>query len=118
MWPVPQLGALGLVTNAVLLWNTLYAEAVHEQLKIDGYKINADDTERVSPLQHGHINVLGRYSFMLAESVAQGKLRPLNIHEDAHISHNYNSLTFQLDFSGFRARNPNFTVCPYICIVL
>ena len=74
-----QLGALGLVTNAVVLWNTLYTEAVQKQLEADGYSVKDADTERISPLQHGHINVLGRYSFILAESVAGGKLRPLSV---------------------------------------
>jgi TnpA family transposase len=77
-----QLGALGIVTNAVVLWNTLYTDAVQKQLKADGYKVKDGDTERVSPLQHRHINVLGRYSFMLAESVAKGQLRPLNFYDD------------------------------------
>ena len=77
-----QLCALGLVTNAVVLWNTLYTEAVQKQLKEDGYDIKDNDVERVSPLQHRHINVLGRYSFMLAESVAKGQLRPLNFYDD------------------------------------
>lgn len=77
-----QLGALGLVTNAVVLWNTLYTEAVQKQLKAEGYKVKDDDAERVSPLQHGHINVLGRYSFILAESVSKGQLRPLNYFYD------------------------------------
>jgi TnpA family transposase len=76
-----QLCALGLVTNAVVLWNTLYTEAVQKQLKEDGYEIKDNDVERVSPLQHRHINVLGRY-FMLAESVAKGQLRPLNFYDD------------------------------------
>jgi TnpA family transposase len=77
-----QLCALGLVTNAVVLWNTLYTEAVQKQLKEDGYEIKDNDVERVSPLQHRHINVLGRYSFMLAESAAKAQLRPLNFYDD------------------------------------
>ncbi|MBA3424776.1 MAG: hypothetical protein H0U04_09620, partial [Rubrobacter sp.] len=32
---------------------------------------------RVSPLSHSHVNVLGRYSFELDESLAGGGLRPL-----------------------------------------
>jgi len=66
----------------MVLWNTLYTDAVQKHLKADGYKVKDGDTERVSPLQHRHINVLGRYSFMLAESVAKGRLRPLNFYDD------------------------------------
>ena len=73
-----QLGALGLVTNAVVLWNTIYMEAALKQLKAGGYSVKASDVARLSPLHHKHINVLGRYSFTLAEPVVKGELRPLN----------------------------------------
>ena len=55
-----QLGTLGLVTNAVVLWNTLYTGAAIEQLKTDGFPVNAGDVERLPPLKHKHINVLSR----------------------------------------------------------
>ena len=45
----------------------------------EGVDIHAEDQARLSPLQHRHLNVLGRYSFALADPVASGKLRPLNI---------------------------------------
>jgi TnpA family transposase len=77
-----QLGALGLVTNAVVLWNTIYTEAALNQLEFDGYSVKKHDIPHVSPLQYKHINVMGRYSFAMAESVAKGKLRPLNIQDD------------------------------------
>ena len=32
---------------------------------------------RLSPLLLDHVNVLGRYEFVLAKSIRQGKLRPL-----------------------------------------
>jgi Tn3 transposase DDE domain len=72
-----QLGALGLVVNAIVLWNTLYMDAALTQLRAEGFEVNADDVARLSPLIHKHINFQGRYSFALAESVAQGGLRPL-----------------------------------------
>lgn len=72
-----QLNALGLVTNAVILWNTLYIEAALEQLRAEGFEIRPEDVARLSPLQTHHINMLGRYSFFLAEAVAKGGMRPL-----------------------------------------
>ncbi|MFS7082061.1 hypothetical protein ABMZ19_24805 [Escherichia coli] len=36
-----------------------------------------EDIARLSPLCHGHINMLGHYSFTLAELVTKGHLRPL-----------------------------------------
>jgi hypothetical protein len=37
-----------------------------------------EDEARLSPLQIGHINVFGHYSFNLTEQVMKGILRPLN----------------------------------------
>lgn len=41
-------------------------------------EIKEEDEARLSPLGYGHINVLGHYSFTLAEQVTKGHLRPLN----------------------------------------
>jgi TnpA family transposase len=76
-----QLGALGLVTNAVVLWNTIYMQAALEHLS-HSIEINPEDEARLSPLLHRHINVLGHYSFTLAEQVINGHLRPLNFSTD------------------------------------
>jgi len=46
-----QLSALGLVTNAVILWNTLYTEAALAQLRAEGYEIRPEDLARLSPLK-------------------------------------------------------------------
>lgn len=73
-----QLGALGLVTNAVVLWNTIYMQSALNYLKQKSTVIRDDDEARLSPLIHGHINVLGHYSFTLTEQVVNGQLRPLN----------------------------------------
>ncbi len=72
-----QLGALGLVTNAVVLWNTIYIESALAHLR-QSSEIKSEDEKRLSPLVYGHINVLGHYSFTLAEQVTNGHLRPLN----------------------------------------
>ena len=77
-----QLSALGLVTNAVVLWNTLYIEAALEQLRSDGYEVRPEDVARLSPLPNHHVNVLGRYSFALAAQVANGGMRPLRSPDD------------------------------------
>ena len=69
-----QLGALGLVLNAVTLWNTRYTDAAVTQLQAQGYPVDDADAARLSPLGDKHINVLGRYSF--TQSAGAG-LRPL-----------------------------------------
>jgi TnpA family transposase len=72
-----QLGALGLVVNAIVLWNTLYMEAALQQLREEGAEVRDEDVARLSPLVHHHINFQGRYSLALSEAVARGELRPL-----------------------------------------
>ncbi|HIB6159399.1 TPA: Tn3 family transposase, partial [Escherichia coli] len=77
-----QLGALGLVTNAVVLWNTIYMQAALDHLRNEGEPINEEDEARLSPLRHAHINMLGHYTFTLAEQVTKGHLRPLKQAEE------------------------------------
>jgi hypothetical protein len=77
-----QLGALGLVVNMIVLWNTIYIEAVLEQLRKEGHPLNDEDKARLSPLVYGHINMQGRHSFMMPEAVVKGELRPLRNPDD------------------------------------
>ncbi len=77
-----QLGALGLVVNVVVLWNTLYMDAALAHLRRRGVETMPEDVARLSPLGHENINFLGRYSFALSESVARGELRPLHDPEE------------------------------------
>lgn len=72
-----QLSALGLVVNMIVLWNTLYMDAVLAQLRSEGCPVRPEDEARLSPFGHQHINMLGRYSFSVPEVVARGELRPL-----------------------------------------
>nr|WP_172692830.1 Tn3 family transposase [Enterobacter cloacae]AVE23518.1 Mobile element protein [Enterobacter cloacae] len=73
-----QLGALGLVTNAVVLWNTLYMQEALSHLRSIGEGPEVEDIARLSPLMHGHINMLGHYTFTLPEDILKGELRELN----------------------------------------
>jgi len=77
-----QLGALGLVVNAIVHWNTCYIQAALDHLYISGNKVSDDDKARLSPLQHKNINFIGRYSFALDDSIKKGELRPLRIKEE------------------------------------
>jgi len=69
-----QLGALGLVLNAVVLWNTRYTDAALTALREQGHPVLEADAARLSPLVDAHLNVHGRYSFIPAVHAA---LRPL-----------------------------------------
>ncbi len=81
-----QLSALGLVTNAIVLWNTLYIQQVLDELASRGEIIAKEDVKRLSLLMSGHVNLLGHFSFSLPKMVEEGHLRPLNeIAEDDEI---------------------------------
>lgn len=69
-----QLGALGLVLNMVVLWNTVYLDAIVKQLRSQGYPVRDEDVARLSPLGWRHINVQGRYAFT---NSPPSELRPL-----------------------------------------
>lgn len=72
-----QLGALGLVTNVVVLWNTLYMNAALDHLRSEGMDVRPEDVRKLKPFLHRHINVLGRYNFNTSEAIQDGNLRPL-----------------------------------------
>ncbi len=72
-----QLNALGLVVNILVLWNTRYMDLVLSYLRAKGETVRPQDVARLSPLEHGHINLLGRYDFSLPEFLEQGRMRPL-----------------------------------------
>lgn len=79
-----QLGSLGLVLNAVVLWTTRYIDAAVVQLRAEGHEVRDEDIARLSPLKHRNLNVLGRYSFT-ASTPASGALRPLRDPEAAEL---------------------------------
>ncbi len=56
---------------------SIYMDAALDQLRAEGYEVLADDVARLSPLCFKHINMLGRYAFILSDTVARGELRPL-----------------------------------------
>ncbi|MBP9681710.1 MAG: Tn3 family transposase [Bacteriovorax sp.] len=72
-----QLGALGLVLNMIVLWNTIYMDAAVNQLRSEGFPVFDEDVIRLSPFGYGHLNMLGRYSFSIPDEVKRGELRPL-----------------------------------------
>jgi len=55
---------------------SIYLDRALAQLRTDGSTIQDADIARLSPLGNAHLNVLGRYSFTLAEPVLRGEWRP------------------------------------------
>jgi len=82
---VEQLGVLGLVLNAIALWNTTYIGAAVEQIRAEGFEVDPRDGAKLSPLVHKHINFLGRYAFFLPDLIAGGQLRPLRTSTSATV---------------------------------
>lgn len=72
-----QAACLNLVVNAITVWNTIYMQAVLEQLKIEGYEINEDDVRNLSPARNEHINMYGKYYFNIEEGLKRKNLREL-----------------------------------------
>jgi len=72
-----QASCLNLVTNAVIVWNTVYMAAVVEQLKQEGYPVQESDLAHIWPTRYAHINVYGKYHFNLDEARRRQGLRPL-----------------------------------------
>jgi TnpA family transposase len=58
-----QVGCLNLVTNAVIVWNTVYIEKVVQQLKKEEQFPGDEELKHIWPTRHAHINVYGRYHF-------------------------------------------------------
>ncbi|MBE9170205.1 Tn3 family transposase [Pleurocapsales cyanobacterium LEGE 06147] len=58
-----QVGCLNLVTNAIIVWNTVYIDKVVQQLRLEGYPVDNEDLKSIWPTRHAHINVYGQYHF-------------------------------------------------------
>lgn len=71
-----QAKSVNLVTNAIILWNTVYMAKVVEQLEAEGWEIIAEDLQHISPCRFEHINPYGRFRFDMKGKFG-GVLRPL-----------------------------------------
>jgi Tn3 transposase DDE domain len=71
-----QLGALGLILNCVVLWNTRYISAALDALRAQGYPVLDEDVARLSPFVREHVNVVGKYNFLLPD-LGEGVIRQL-----------------------------------------
>jgi hypothetical protein len=70
-------GALNLVTNLVVLWNTVYLQQVVQTLRAEGVEVRDEDLARLSPTRYEHINRLGKYTFPRQVEVEPNGLRSL-----------------------------------------
>ena len=72
-----QAMCLNLVTNAVVVWNTVYMQAALDQLRTEGYPVQEDDLAHLSPARFEHVNPYGKYYFPIDEATKRQGLRPL-----------------------------------------
>lgn len=73
-----QARCLNLVTNAVVVWNTRYVEAVADALRAGSHEVLIPDLAHLSPTRFEHVNRYGRYLFDV-EGSPRTVLRPLRV---------------------------------------
>ena len=52
---------LSLLSNAVLVWNTVHIARIVDQLRAAGHEVRDEHLARVSPLMHAHVIANGSY---------------------------------------------------------
>jgi len=80
-----QAGCLNLMTNAVVVWNTLYMQEAIRQMDPEGDLAEAlgsepfedERLEHLSPARFDHVNRYGKYRFDIEEESRRTGLRPL-----------------------------------------
>ncbi len=72
-----QVGCLNLLTNAIILWNSVYMAEALEQMEREGYVVDTDSLKHIWPTRFEHINVYGKYEFNLEEARRRTGLREL-----------------------------------------
>ena len=72
-----QVGCHNLLTNAVILWNSVYMAEALAQLEREGHIIDHRDLMHTWPTRFEHINVYGHYHFNLEEARQRDGLRAL-----------------------------------------
>ena len=69
-------GCLNLISNAVIVWNTVYMQVAIDELMQRGETVHETDFVRLSPARSKHINRLGKFRFDVGDDLAQSGLRP------------------------------------------
>ena len=74
-----QAMCLNVVTNAVIIWNTVYMQAVLDQLRVEGYPVQEEDLAHLSQARFEHINPYGKYFFPIEQARNRQGLRSLRL---------------------------------------
>ena len=70
-------GCLNLVSNAIIVWNTVYIQAAIDELIRRGYPVDERDFAHLSPIRFGHISRYGKFRFELGDNLSPSGLRLL-----------------------------------------
>jgi len=76
---------LGFVLNAIVLWTTIYLDAVLSYIRQSGRPVDESDIAHLLPLGYDHLRIEGCYQFSLAPDLAKGGLRQLRSPRPANI---------------------------------
>jgi hypothetical protein len=68
---------LTVVTDAVVLFNTVYLQHALDALRQRGHNVDGHAAVHLSPALHEHINPYGSYSFDIERELGRTDLRPL-----------------------------------------
>jgi hypothetical protein len=58
-----QAGGLNLLTNAVIVWNTVSMQAALDAVQHEGYPVQEEDRVHLWPMPFAHIHRYGKYAF-------------------------------------------------------
>jgi Tn3 transposase DDE domain len=80
-----QLGALGLIVNTIVVYNTIYTQRALDHIAaMTGSEPRDENIERLSPLGGDHTTLTGRYRVLLPAPLHdRSAYRALNTPEDA-----------------------------------
>ena len=68
---------LNVVTDAVIIWNTVYMQAALDQLRVEGYLVQEEDLAHLLPACFEHINPYGKHYFPIEQARNRHGLRSL-----------------------------------------
>ena len=68
---------LNLSPNTVIVWNTVYMQAVLDQLQLEGHPVVKEDLTPLSPARFEHVNPYGNYLFPIDQALQRHGLWPL-----------------------------------------
>src|SRR5262245_19346282 len=72
-----QAACLILLTNAVIVWNTVYMQAALDALRREGYPMQEEDLVHLWPTRFAHVYRYGKYEFNVEAARTRLGLRPL-----------------------------------------